>query len=1090
MAIQFSCKDCGKAYRVADEFAGRKLACKGCGVGLVVPRPPSSRAVANDLYGLDDDDAGPASPPAGAYLPRGQARGRDGDGGPNWGLLAGLGAGALVLLLVGALVLTSGGGGGAKKPPAAGPETADAAVDAGASSSSSAVAGVPTPPSGSRAKGQGRPDARFSAGGASAAPATTAWRVEVDPAPGDLARPLTDGPEQVLPIPASYSGDFIRFPSTPSPFVLVGGNDAAEQKRVVYDLRTGKALGALGGRLDINNPMALSPDGRFLVAQAFTQPRKTVIWSVTDARQVGAIAEDAAAGPPQVVDFVGPNSVLITAPYYKRIEIWDFQTGAKVRDLPTADGWSWEKDAFAMSPGRRYAALGYDAQHCVRVYNLTTGALDGQIDLPTDGPNNPDIAGLAFSPDGTSLAALARVGDAQRILAWDTKTGEAQHDHAFPGKDAFGGTVTHDGPRLQWLPDGAGWLVLDQAIVERKTGQIVWSMPFDALASMIKNGGGRENAPRRIVGPGRAAVVEKRKNARVLRLASLPVETLRAAFAAAQGGGSALDALLPPLTATDLATAKRVSLPAGDVPWSVTQKDVAPAASAPSRSSSGRAVPLRVTSLEAIQLLLPGPPGTHAMMLSGPGGRSEALSHGAAQESRQVDRVDLAAGRVSNRFQVPAVYLLAGISPDGSRVLAWPGRDRDRVDVFDAATGKPVRGWRPAPRAEGGSGGPVLSWAEFLDADRVLTASTAGQVTLWSVPDAKPVYTIENVTGRPALSPSRTTLVLFTESAAWFVDAATGAPKGKIALSAAGGPSRLVAFRPDGLEVAAVLGDQLARLDLKEGKVVNEQPVPLRKTWLLQYAGPAHLLFNGQALLDLERSRIVWNFPGGLPGEGSPDGLVYHATARDLIGPLSLSGRALPGKTVTDTVAEAFQPSTKPLLAPGGQVAIQVDGAPPRDAERFREQVIAEATRWLGEQGVQVDPQAPSRIVVKFSERDTGSTIELQRIGASGQEKRQIAGREVITELSVLDRKGPPITLARRVLGPSFFGMTRIGPNDNDWEGAIRIQQWEEASRQLLTGGLPFLAARRAGGNGSLVLPGLTALGQPEYVPLLDPTGP
>jgi hypothetical protein len=46
MPITFSC-DCGKAFTVADGFAGKRTRCPACGAGLVVPQPA----------GVADEDA-------------------------------------------------------------------------------------------------------------------------------------------------------------------------------------------------------------------------------------------------------------------------------------------------------------------------------------------------------------------------------------------------------------------------------------------------------------------------------------------------------------------------------------------------------------------------------------------------------------------------------------------------------------------------------------------------------------------------------------------------------------------------------------------------------------------------------------------------------------------------------------------------------------------------------------------------------------------------------------------------------------------------------------------------------------------------
>ena len=40
MSITFACGNCGKAFTVDDNFAGKKGKCKQCGQVIVVPIPP------------------------------------------------------------------------------------------------------------------------------------------------------------------------------------------------------------------------------------------------------------------------------------------------------------------------------------------------------------------------------------------------------------------------------------------------------------------------------------------------------------------------------------------------------------------------------------------------------------------------------------------------------------------------------------------------------------------------------------------------------------------------------------------------------------------------------------------------------------------------------------------------------------------------------------------------------------------------------------------------------------------------------------------------------------------------------------------
>jgi dienelactone hydrolase len=71
MSISFECPQCGKAFSVGDEFAGKKAKCKQCGGTMIVPAaaaaPVSAKAVPPpDLYGFDE----PATLPPRAGAPK------------------------------------------------------------------------------------------------------------------------------------------------------------------------------------------------------------------------------------------------------------------------------------------------------------------------------------------------------------------------------------------------------------------------------------------------------------------------------------------------------------------------------------------------------------------------------------------------------------------------------------------------------------------------------------------------------------------------------------------------------------------------------------------------------------------------------------------------------------------------------------------------------------------------------------------------------------------------------------------------------------------------------------------------------------
>ncbi len=79
MPIEFAC-ECGKAFKVADEFAGKRSKCTACGQPVVVPTPPPPAAAEESAEDaamralLDGDDPTPAPRASNSYAGADDAR--------------------------------------------------------------------------------------------------------------------------------------------------------------------------------------------------------------------------------------------------------------------------------------------------------------------------------------------------------------------------------------------------------------------------------------------------------------------------------------------------------------------------------------------------------------------------------------------------------------------------------------------------------------------------------------------------------------------------------------------------------------------------------------------------------------------------------------------------------------------------------------------------------------------------------------------------------------------------------------------------------------------------------------------------------
>ena len=233
MALQFSCAGCGKKYSVDEAYAGKKTQCKACGAALQVPQLPEPDAP--DLFGMDHDDDDVVVPRSSEVIRRGgSSRGdEDGNGGvPIW-IFAGGGVIALLVLVIGIVMMN--GSKPAEAPRPVGNEDTKAET--------LEVAAEPVTEALSRQRNRHHPH--------------RTWKVKADPSPSAFT--LGSDLKWAIEIPDSFSQDDVIFPSTPSPFVLLGGNHNQEQRREVWDLRGPTREGTLPGHVETSKPMALEP---------------------------------------------------------------------------------------------------------------------------------------------------------------------------------------------------------------------------------------------------------------------------------------------------------------------------------------------------------------------------------------------------------------------------------------------------------------------------------------------------------------------------------------------------------------------------------------------------------------------------------------------------------------------------------------------------------------------------------------------------------------------------------------------------------------------------------------------------------------
>lgn len=905
------------------------------------------------------------------------------------------------------------------------------------------------------------------------------WSMKPDPQGQPLPSPTSK--DFSIPFPANFGGGGeVAYPATPSVFAVIGKNTFDNDQRQVWDLSTKKQVGTIKGQIGLDDKtIALSPDGAYLAGkQTF---RKSVEVRAT---KTGKMAQSFDVESPFVdfVEFAGPGRIVYGRLQDKKLEVAEVKSGDKVCDLALMK--EADKEAVAISPGGKYLAVASANDGALRAYDLADGKLVGEAQTPKVKGLTARCVGLAFAPDGSELAGLFESFRTFRLVIWSVLDGKMTADFDFGKEIQRPNFYASQG--VVWFPDRSALLVLGHAIVVRGAGKKVWDLPFD----------GQDLKPSRrgFLDADHALVVSSRPTM-ALKTYALPRDKIAEAVKIVQAGGNASDAALPPLQPTDASGAKVVDLAGAPGAWSVAPKPFA----TPSKRLTARPVPLKAKADEARALLFPGGGSTQVVVVGTP--QQLGQPNPTEGQTRWVERIDLAGGKVLGKLDLPNVVDPIAVSPDGSALLLREARAKDRLDVISALDGKPVVGWRPYDKASPDAKG--VAWAAFLDPGRVVSLSTGGTLALWALPKCRAVYLADDAfVGQPALSPDRTLIAGFDGKTLRVLDAETGARKGE-----APGPTGLgqrvelkaLAFRPDGLEVAGLFqGGTIARWDLKAGKLLGQFAVgsPLAGNSLV-WAGEEHLLLDGRLLVDLGSKRVVWEYSGGSAGGRGPDGrrwLVVRGGAGDESG--RLASLDAPDPSVERAEALLADAKAPAVIRPGSRVSLQLNlNGPPKDPQGYRQALadaigakLKQAGLTVVEDGAPAKGPNPSlkvsfarvigpdaRLVIDAKEVDTGKTIQYRRIGRGRGEIQVVKLIDLSCSMTLVDSAGTVSWMPAQVIPMQPFGFVlRMPAGETDPEVYLKKLQWDKVKAWATTAGPPYFVARE--GNTVIRLPGWTDL--------------
>ncbi len=301
---------------------------------------------------------------------------------------------------------------------------------------------------------------------------------------------------------------------------------------------------------------------------------------------------------------------------------------------------------------------------------------------------------------------------------------------------------------------------------------------------------------------------------------------------------------------------------------------------------------------------------------------------------------DLQTGKTANIATAQALMSPIAMHDDGKQILMrHDGFGSGNQEVLELWTlkGKAVQktlSWMPydddwKPNRD-------VVWADFVDADHLLTCSGNGKVAFWDLTTAKPLWHFETVGGaKPCLSGDRKTLGFCTGDKIGLFDIAS-----RQVIGIAGTPNKLTwpitAFSPSGKRLACISQSRVLVWETATGKMLYDFDNPgLQLNWGIAFPDDNFLFGGNKYLIDLENQLKLWEYNGAEQmvqiGKYTLGALGAHNASG------ALFALELPHKEARDLLAKALTQPDLFVFREGTVVKIDVAGVPAADQAHVRE---------------------------------------------------------------------------------------------------------------------------------------------------------
>jgi WD40 repeat protein len=338
-------------------------------------------------------------------------------------------------------------------------------------------------------------------------------------------------------------------------------------------------------------------------------------------------------------------------------------------------------------------------------------------------------------------------------------------------------------------------------------------------------------------------------------------------------------------------------------------------------------------------------------------------------------------GRVFASASVEGEMLPLALADDGKRILMRRNEfghgKGDRLEIWTIKGKSVARSlvWTPFTDSWGPSND--VSWAEFLDGDKLALCSSGGKLAIWDLANGQPICHFQTCSGaKPALSADRKWIAFANEDTLGLLDV----QKQEVVASVAT-PRKLtspsLAFSPSGKRIGCTAHDRILVWNSSTGELEKDfQLTGLHLDGRIVFPDEGFLLVGDDYLIELDNQLKLWHYEGAEKSLAF-GGSVLFAVPGDQKSGGALMAAKVPHAEALTMLKKALAQSDLFAFRKGMPVKLDVAGiSDPTEQNNVRESL----TKKLADMNCTVEQDGKVEVVA-YVEGPNSRTIEYWHAG-------------------------------------------------------------------------------------------------------------